>query len=34
MAIRRAKAHKAGQNNLTWGTFIKSFANNIPLSES
>ena len=34
MAIRRAKAHKAGQNNLTWGTFIKSFANNIPLSVS
>lgn len=34
MAIRRAKAHKTGQNNLTWGTFIKSFANNIPLSES
>ncbi|MBE0571975.1 MAG: hypothetical protein IH618_10565 [Ignavibacteriaceae bacterium] len=34
MAIRRAKAHKAGQNNLTWGTFIKSFANNIPLTES
>jgi hypothetical protein len=34
MAIRRAKEHKAGQNNLTWGTFIKTFANNIPLSES
>jgi hypothetical protein len=34
MAIRRAKAHKEGQNNLTWGTFIKSFAANIPLSES
>jgi hypothetical protein len=34
MAIRRAKAHKAGQNNLTWGTFIKSFAANIPLTES
>jgi hypothetical protein len=34
MAIRRAKSHKADQNNLTWGTFIKSFANNIPLSES
>jgi len=28
MAIRRAKEHKAGQNNLTWGSFIKSFANN------
>ncbi|MDZ7626542.1 MAG: hypothetical protein U5J96_19100 [Ignavibacteriaceae bacterium] len=34
MAIRRAKAHKAGQNNLTWGNFIKTFAANIPLSES
>jgi hypothetical protein len=34
MAIRRAKAYKAGQNNLTWGNFIKSFAANIPLSES
>ncbi len=34
MAIRRAKAHKAGQNNLTWGSFIKSYANNLPLSES
>jgi hypothetical protein len=34
MAIRRAKTHKAEQNNLTWGNFIKSFAANIPLSES
>ncbi len=34
MAIRRAKAHKAGQNNLTWGNFIKTFAANIPLSKS
>ena len=34
MAIRRAKAHKAGQNNLTWGTFIKSFASDTKLSES
>jgi len=34
MAIRRAKVHKVGQNNLTWGTFIKSFAADIPLSES
>jgi hypothetical protein len=33
MAIRRAKAHKAGQNNLTWGSFIKNFANNKPISE-
>jgi len=31
MAIRRAKAHKIGLNNLTWGKFIKSFANNEPL---
>jgi hypothetical protein len=34
MAIRRAKTHKAGQNNLTWGSFIKNFANNKPLIES
>ena len=34
MAIRRAKAHKAGQNNLTWGSFITIFANNGSLSES
>jgi hypothetical protein len=33
MAIRRAKAHKAGQNNLTWGSFVKSFAGNTPLTE-
>jgi hypothetical protein len=31
MAIRRAKAHKAGQNNLTWGQFVNSFVNNKPL---
>jgi len=31
MAIRRAKSHKKGINNLTWGKFIKSFANNEPL---
>jgi hypothetical protein len=31
MAISRAKAHKPGQNNLTWGDFITSFANNKPL---
>jgi hypothetical protein len=34
MAIRRAKEHKAGQNNLTWGDFIKSYANNTSLKES
>ncbi len=28
MAIRRAKAHKPGQNNLTWGKFVNSFVNN------
>ena len=28
MAIRRAKEHKKGQNNLTWGKFVKQFANN------
>ena len=31
MAIRRAKAHKAGMNNLTWGDFVTSFVNNKPL---
>lgn len=25
MAIRRAKAHKEGVNNLTWGNFVKDF---------
>jgi hypothetical protein len=34
MAIQRAKAHKSGQNNLTWGNFIKSYANNSLLKES
>ena len=33
MAIRRAKEHKAGQNNLTWGSFIKTFAKNGAMSE-
>lgn len=28
MAIRRAKNHRPGQNNLTWGGFITSFATN------
>lgn len=31
MAINRAKAHKPNQNNLTWGDFVTSFANNKPL---
>ena len=34
IAIRRAKEHKDGQNNLTWGSFIKAFANNGSLNES
>ena len=33
MAIRRAKEHKTGQNNLTWGSFIKTFAKNGAISE-
>ena len=28
MAIRKAKEHKPGRNNLTWGTFITKFAKN------
>jgi glutathione synthase/RimK-type ligase-like ATP-grasp enzyme len=31
MAVRRAKAHKPSQNNLTWGEFIKHYANDKPL---
>lgn len=31
MSIRRAKEHKPGQNNLTWGEFVHSFVNNKPL---
>jgi hypothetical protein len=34
MAIRRAKEHKTGQNNLTWGSFIKTFAKNGAMSEA
>ena len=34
MAIRRAKAHKKRVNNLTWGDFIKSFANNLRLKSN
>ena len=33
MAIRRAKEHKPGQNNLTWGSFIKTFSKNGAMSE-
>jgi glutathione synthase/RimK-type ligase-like ATP-grasp enzyme len=32
MAIRRAKAHNSGKNNLTWGKFVKSFANSEPIT--
>ncbi|MBS1517016.1 MAG: hypothetical protein JSS91_02925 [Bacteroidetes bacterium] len=32
MAIRRAKNHKTGMNNLTWGTFVKQFSNDLSLS--
>lgn len=31
MAIRKAKAHKPRQNNLTWGEFVNAFVNNKPL---
>ena len=31
MAIEKAKNHKEGQNNLTWGDFVTSFVNNKPL---
>lgn len=30
MAIEKAKKHKEGQNNLTWGSFIRSSAMNLP----
>ena len=33
MAIRRAMEHREGLNNLTWGDFIYSSANNEPLVE-
>jgi hypothetical protein len=26
MLIRKAERHQAGQNNLTWGEFVSSFA--------
>ena len=31
MAIRRAKSHRVGVNNLTWGEFIHSYVNNIEM---
>ncbi len=33
MAIRRAMAHREGLNNLTWGDFVYSSANNEPIVE-
>ena len=33
MAIRRVMNHVEGGNNLTWGDFVYSFANNIPMTE-
>jgi glutathione synthase/RimK-type ligase-like ATP-grasp enzyme len=33
MSIRKAREHKAGQNNLTWGSFMKTFTNNGSLNE-
>lgn len=33
MAIRRALAHREGLNNLTWGDFVYSSANNEPIVE-
>jgi hypothetical protein len=32
MAVRRAKSHREGVNNLTWGEFIYSFVNNIEMA--
>lgn len=32
MAIRRAQNHKDGQNNLTWGSFVRNFSNNMPIN--
>ncbi|HQY21219.1 MAG TPA: hypothetical protein PK294_08905 [Ignavibacteria bacterium] len=32
MAIRRAKNHKEGMNNLTWGNFVKQFSKDLSLS--
>lgn len=32
MAIRRAQNHKDGQNNLTWGSFVKNFSNDMPIN--
>lgn len=32
MAIRRAQNHKDGQNNLTWGSFVRNFSNDMPIN--
>jgi glutathione synthase/RimK-type ligase-like ATP-grasp enzyme len=32
MAIERAKSHKEGRTNLTWGSFVRVSAMNLPLS--
>jgi hypothetical protein len=31
MAVRRAKAHVDGRNNLTWGKFVAASVNNLPI---
>lgn len=33
MAVRRAKAHREGHNNLTWGEFVKNFASDDPFGQ-
>lgn len=33
MAIRRAQNHKDGQNNLTWGSFVRNFSNDGAINE-
>ncbi len=33
MAVEKAKNHKTGMNNLTWGDFMTSFANNKPINK-
>ena len=32
MAIEKAQAHKDGQTNLTWGSFVRTSAMNLPIS--
>lgn len=34
MAIRKAKEHKKGKNNLTWGDFISAFTLNEKLNSN